>query len=609
MSSSSFLSSSSLLISRHLLSPSSASSSFLSSSSLSSSSNIFRLPFLQTFVDPDGRSSRTRGRRGFSGWRIQSFGSDDGHGIRRYSFPTSCCHIAKQKKRNLSSFPNSGAFATAALIPSLINSTNPKSSSLSLPTTTLENEVSEILLSKPTSAYVHLPFCRRRCFYCDFTILAVGERTEQTKGHIDSFMSDYVDLVCREIAKTAVRGHNPPLKTVFFGGGTPSLVPVPLLAKIIEELKSSFGIAADAEISMEMDPGTFNRIKLAGFLECGVTRMSLGVQSFQEELLKACGRAHGVREVYDAVDAIRWNGLKNWSLDLIASLPNQTLQHWEHSLEQAVSLKPAHVSVYDLQIEEGTLFNRWFKAGQDPLPSDEKSAELYCTASRRLREAGFEHYEVSNYAIPGFQCRHNLVYWENQPYYAFGLGSTSYVKGRRFSRPKKLKEYEAYVQNLDVSKSETMEFVESSSTVEDQILDTVMLSLRLARGLNLTRFEAKFGQSLTATLCSCLVPFVEKGLVEAVDAQRQIISGSMYVQNWKNAKSDISRLCTTVAIRGAEGCVDERDRDGVIENPKSLRSGDPRRAVFVRLTDPEGFLLSNEVISSVFAALPSGDGG
>ena len=480
-------------------------------------------------------------------------------------------------------------------------------------------ECSQVL--SPTAAYVHLPFCRRRCFYCDFPIVAVGERTEQTKNHIDAFMSDYVDLVCREIAATsknrsASSGSNA-LKTVFLGGGTPSLISVPLLAKIIQELKCHFKVASDAEISMEMDPGTFDREKLAGFLEAGVTRLSLGVQSFQSELLQACGRAHGLQDVYDAVDAIHWNDVKNWSLDLMASLPNQTLQQWEQSLQEAVSLKPAHISVYDLQIEEGTLFHRWFKAGQEPLPSDDKSAELYCTASRRLREAGFEHYEVSNYAMPGFQCRHNLVYWENQPFYAFGLGSTSYVDGQRLARPRKLKDYAVFVENLSTSSRQDSN-VESKLQLEDQVLDTVMLSLRLARGLNLIEFQAKFGLSLTATLCNCLVPFVENGLVEALDAQRHTISSSLYIDNWKNAKLQSSKIFDLVVVGDLISSSEdslvhvsvEEPAGGLTDGaPGNLPEGDyVRRAAFVRLTDPEGFLLSNEVISSIFAALPSGGG-
>jgi coproporphyrinogen III oxidase-like Fe-S oxidoreductase len=212
-----------------------------------------------------------------------------------------------------------------------------------------------------------------------------------------------------------------------------------------------------------------------------------------------------------------------------------------------VSLKPAHVSVYDLQIEEGTLFHRWFKAGQEPLPSDDKSAELYCTASRRLREAGFEHYEVSNYAMTGFQCKHNLVYWENQPFYAFGIVSTSYVDGQRLARPRKIKDYASFVESLSTSSRQDLS-LDSKLALEDQVLDTVMLSLRLARGLNLTEFQAKFGLSLTATLCNCLVPFVENGLVEALDAERQAISSSLYIHDWKDTKQDISKIVDTVVI-------------------------------------------------------------
>ncbi|KAL3701743.1 hypothetical protein R1sor_019765 [Riccia sorocarpa] len=399
-------------------------------------------------------------------------------------------------------------------------------------------------LAAPTSAYIHIPFCRRRCFYCDFTIVAVGERTDRTADHHDLVMRNYVDILCKEIAATArkrMNGGYPPLETVFFGGGTPSLLPVPLFARIINEVQKHFQISAAAEIAVEMDPGTFDTEKLKGFLDCGVSRVSLGVQSFQADLLSACGRAHGLREVYDAIAAIHSAGLQNWSLDLIASLPNQTMPDWEHSLQETVNAAPAHVSVYDLQIEEGTLFNQWYKAGETPLPSDDRSAEFYRRASLRLQEAGYEHYEVSNYAKPGFQCRHNLVYWENRPYFAFGLGSTSYVEGRRFSRPKKMREYLKYVDSLEISPGSLNGNEYPVNSVEDRILDTVMLSLRLARGLNLREFEQCFGLTVTSTVCCRLVEYIRMGLVEALDSDRRLIPVEEFIELYSCENSDDSR--------------------------------------------------------------------
>lgn len=415
----------------------------------------------------------------------------------------------------------------------------------------------------PSSVYVHIPFCRRRCFYCDFPIVAMGERTEGNKAHMDAGMTDYVELVCREIRLAAKVSSSKPLKTVFFGGGTPSLLPPPLLLRIIKTLDEHFGIELGAEISMEMDPGTFDVHSLRQLLDGGLNRVSMGVQSFQAALLKSCGRSHGLSEVYEAVEAIHASGLRNWSLDLISSLPHQTLEDWEHSISEAVKASPAHVSVYDLQIEEGTLFNKWYKPGQTPLPSDDNAAEFYRMASTKLQEAGFAHYEISNFAKEGFQCKHNLVYWNSVPYFAFGLGSTSYVSGQRFSRPRKLKQYREFVESFERSEGK-IECPQDSK--EERALDTVMLSLRLARGLDLHAFAETFGAGLASVVCEALLPFVSSGHVVFMDADRETL-----------------------------------DMNSAIKDPSRLGFS------YVRLTDPNGFLLSNEVIASIFSALPSGE--
>jgi putative oxygen-independent coproporphyrinogen III oxidase len=428
-----------------------------------------------------------------------------------------------------------------------------------------------------SSVYVHIPFCRKRCFYCDFPIVAVGERTTEAKSaHIDAGMTDYVDLVCREIRMSAKVNSTQPLKTVFFGGGTPSLLPPSLLLRILETLRTQLGFdSSGVEISMEMDPGTFDVHTLRQLMDGGLNRVSMGVQSFNHELLKSCGRAHGLAEVYEAVEAIRSSGLRNWSLDLISSLPNQTLEHWEHSIKEAVLASPAHISVYDLQIEEGTLFNKWYKAGEFPLPSDDKAAEFYRIASKKLREAGFAHYEISNYAKEGYECMHNLVYWKNLPYFAFGLGSTSYIGGQRFSRPRTFKEYRKFVERFEGMQG-SLDCPKDSR--EERALDTVMLSLRLARGLQIREFIEKFGRDVCDVMCKALIPFASSGHVVFMDVDKQIVN--------------VEALQRLFEVRNGNDDSEEFD--------------DHTRLAYVRLTDPEGFLLSNEVIASIFSALPSG---
>lgn len=211
----------------------------------------------------------------------------------------------------------------------------------------------------PASVYVHLPFCRKRCHYCDFPILALGSSSTETADN-DPRILNYINLLIREMEATQTHFdenlQHPPLETVFFGGGTPSLVPPRLVAKVIDTLRSKFGVCLDAEISMEMDPGTFDAKKLKELMGLGVNRVSLGVQAFQDELLKVCGRAHGVKEVYEAIEIVGLCGVGNWSLDLISSLPNQTQEMWEESLRLAIEAQPNHISVYDLQVEKDTKF-------------------------------------------------------------------------------------------------------------------------------------------------------------------------------------------------------------------------------------------------------------
>lgn len=213
----------------------------------------------------------------------------------------------------------------------------------------------------PRSAYVHLPFCRRRCHYCDFPIVALGSPPASLGNYDDDpRVTDYVSLVLREIAAAAggaAPQDCPPLETVFFGGGTPSLVPPRMVSAILDALRSSFGVSAGAEISIEMDPGTFDAQRLRELLCAGVNRVSLGVQAFQEELLMACGRAHGAAEAHQAVEIVAGE-LGNWSMDLISSLPHQTAAMWEETLKLAAASSPAHVSVYDLQVEKGTKFGQ-----------------------------------------------------------------------------------------------------------------------------------------------------------------------------------------------------------------------------------------------------------
>lgn len=358
----------------------------------------------------------------------------------------------------------------------------------------------DIEFNTPRSAYVHIPFCRRRCFYCDFPISVVGD---QRNGSNSRTIAQYVEKLCEEIGRSNNFGE--PLRTVFFGGGTPSLLSVSQFHQILERLDRQFEISSNAEISMEIDPGTFDLTQIKGFKLAGANRISLGVQAFQSELLQACGRTHVVEDIYSSIELIHQAGIENYSLDLISGLPHQTIEIWQDSLDRAIALSPTHLSVYDLTIEPQTPFGKQLKPGEKPLPSDELTADFYRLAQQTLTNASFEHYEISNYAKPGYQCQHNRVYWENQSFYGIGMGATNYLKGDRVSRPRKLREYYDWIET-------PYSIPEIRQT--DYLLDSLMVGLRLKEGIDLKHLREQFGESTIAQILDCLRPYEKATWVE-----------------------------------------------------------------------------------------------
>ena len=392
-----------------------------------------------------------------------------------------------------------------------------------------------------SSAYIHIPFCRRRCYYCDFAISVVGNKLS---GDNSGTISQYVEWLCLELEATPKVGKA--LSTVFFGGGTPSLLSVKQLNRILGVIEKQFGIAADAEISMEIDPGTFDLIQLQGYRNAGVNRISLGVQAFQDELLTLSGRSHNVADIFAAVELIRNVAFPSFSIDLISGLPYQNLQQWQESLKEVVAIAPTHISVYDLVVEPVTAFGRQYQPGVKPLPSDELTVQMYKLAQKILTNAGYQHYEISNYAQEGYQCRHNRVYWENRPYYGFGMGAASYVEGKRFTRPRTRGEYYKWIESgCQIDAPELSE--------NDILLETLMLGLRLAEGLNLSKLFQQFGEAKLKEIWTCLQPYYQQGWVDILDGESESIN-----------------------------------------LPTSGR---------LKLTDPEGFLFSNTILAALFEQL------
>jgi putative oxygen-independent coproporphyrinogen III oxidase len=366
----------------------------------------------------------------------------------------------------------------------------------------------------PTAAYLHIPFCRRRCFYCDFAVSVVGDRPPV--GEQFGTIAEYVEMLCQEIQ--AVSPDSAPLQTIFFGGGTPSLLTVTQLEQILAALRSRFEIADHAEISIEIDPDTFDQARLSGYRAAGINRVSLGVQAFQTELLSACGRTHKRADVDAAIAIIQQVGLTNFSLDLISGLPHQTMAQWQESLQLAIQLAPTHLAIYDLTVEPGTAFDRWYEAGMQPLPTDAATAQMYRLAQQTLTAAGYQHYEVSNYARPGFECRHNRTYWENRSYYGFGMGAASYWKGQRFIRPRKRRDYYNWVQDF----RQTGQIDCPVTPAAEALLDCLMLGLRLSEGVSLEQLRATFGAESVSQVLSCIEPHRQQGWVEIFNNQLRL---------------------------------------------------------------------------------------
>ncbi|GAB4218572.1 MAG: radical SAM family heme chaperone HemW [Synechococcales cyanobacterium] len=356
----------------------------------------------------------------------------------------------------------------------------------------------------PRAIYLHIPFCRQRCHYCDF---ATGLGTP-------ALIEEYVQVLCQDIARTPQADQ--PIETIFFGGGTPSLLAAEQVQRIMTALEQRFQILPSAEISLEANPGTTQLSHWWGYRAAGINRVSLGVQAFQPHLLQVCGRVHGVSEVYDTLADLRQVGLTNINLDLIFGLPDQTLSDWQESLTAVLEIAPPHVSLYDLTLEPGTRFGRRYQPGSRPLPPEEDTVTMYLEARSRLLAAGYEHYEVSNFARPGYACRHNRVYWLNQSYYGLGMGATGYVQGVRRENPKTLHGYFRAVR-------EGTEPGPEPESLEDQWLNTLMLGLRLQEGLDLAVLRYRFGASRVDDALRVLAPYGDQGWLTWEDGRLRLI--------------------------------------------------------------------------------------
>lgn len=368
--------------------------------------------------------------------------------------------------------------------------------------------------------YVHIPFCRQKCRYCDFASWAGCE----------SQISRYIDALLLEAEAAAPVAA--PMETIFLGGGTPSLLPPEQLDKLLTGLRAHFSIAEDAEFTSEVNPGTLTSHWLDIAVSNGVNRLSMGMQALQPELLRTLGRIHNFTQVKESVRMARSAGIDNLSLDLMFGLPGQTTAMWRDTLDAALSLEPEHLSCYGLIPEEGTPLVSDLESGRLTLPEEDAEREMYQDTLRILASHGFQQYEISNFALPGRECRHNLGYWRQIPYLGLGAAAASCMPAMddhayvRLANPVNLQDYLRMAEFADWSMREC-----ESITCEDAQYETLMLGLRTTQGVSEAAYEVMHHASLDARYGNTLRRLVQQGLVAYEDGWWKLTRRGMDVQN------------------------------------------------------------------------------
>lgn len=372
--------------------------------------------------------------------------------------------------------------------------------------------------------YVHIPFCKKKCRYCDFLSFAGEEWTQET----------YTQALIREIG--AWRGkENKKVSSVFVGGGTPSILSVRRMEEIFEALRESFFLAEDAEITIECNPGTLEKEKLEVYKCLGVNRLSLGLQSAKNEELRLLGRIHTWETFLESFQMARKAGFENLNVDLISALPGQTVESWRETLEKTIALSPEHISAYSLIIEEGTPFYQEYEedakireAGGDPqfLPSEDAERQMYEDTEKILGNAGYSRYEISNYAKPGMACQHNMGYWQRKEYIGLGLGASSLYREGRWRNPENLLEYCNRKQDMPERKD-----LQKLSR-KDQMEETMFLGLRLMEGVEEEAFFREFGCTCREVYGEVLDRLEDQGLLKEENGRIFLTSHGIDISNY-----------------------------------------------------------------------------
>ncbi|MFA6074292.1 MAG: radical SAM family heme chaperone HemW [Negativicutes bacterium] len=352
----------------------------------------------------------------------------------------------------------------------------------------------EKMMTQPLGIYVHIPFCVKKCGYCDFASIEDG----------DSYFARYTDAVCEEIATSKYRGMA--ADTIFFGGGTPSLLPPEFLTWILAALRHTFQFSANCEISLEANPGTISEAKVTAWRMAGFNRVSVGVQSFDDDLLRDCGRIHSSQDARAALTLLRAGGYNNINVDLLSGLPGQTSERLLDSVGTAIDFGAKHISLYTLKIETGTKFAAALEGGELELPTEEIEDEMYDAAIHELASRKFARYEISNYALAGYECRHNLKYWQYQPYLGFGASAAMFCDGVRSTNVNSVHKYiEAITESISAIREQT------TLRKTDAMSEYAFLGLRTAAGICLADFFELFAENFETVFAEALVICYKSG--------------------------------------------------------------------------------------------------
>ena len=347
--------------------------------------------------------------------------------------------------------------------------------------------------TKPTSAYVHIPFCTQICYYCDFSKVFI--KNQPVDSYLEHLIEEYDSY---DIKK---------LRTLYIGGGTPTALSASQLAFLLEKLTDKLDLSYLEELTIEANPGDLDQEKIAVLKDSPVNRVSLGVQTFNDRMLKQIGRSHLEKDIYENIANLKKAGFDNISIDLIYALPKQTMEDVKTNVAKAIALDIPHMSLYSLILENHTVFMNRMRRGKLPLPKEDLEAEMFEYIIAELEKAGFEHYEISNFSKPGFESRHNLMYWDNAEYYGIGAGASGYVDGVRYKNHGPIRHY---LQAVEAGNARVQEEV---LTLKEQMEEEMFLGLRKKSGVSKKRFEEKFGISFEDQYGAVVSELTEQGLL------------------------------------------------------------------------------------------------